>query len=94
MNRIPINEAASACFDVYHLPDAPTEILKMRIGLLTMAGPWGGAEIHTIQLARTLTERGHKVQVVCLTAKSCEGYGEHAPSKLKSSVIQRPKNRS
>jgi glycosyltransferase involved in cell wall biosynthesis len=63
----------------------------MRIGLLTASGPWGGAEIHTVQLARTLTERGHKVHVVCLTAKSCAGYGDRCPDEVEILRYPTPK---
>jgi glycosyltransferase involved in cell wall biosynthesis len=36
----------------------------MRICILTMADCWGGAEIHTVGLSRTLATRGHEVTIV------------------------------
>ena len=36
----------------------------MRVVLLTAAGPWSGAEVHTIHLASALKERGHDVVIV------------------------------
>src|SRR5262245_21135288 len=50
----------------------------MRIGFLTLPGPWGGTQIHTRELARTLTERGHVVTIACLDAQGFHAYREHA----------------
>jgi glycosyltransferase involved in cell wall biosynthesis len=36
----------------------------MQIKLLTVAGHWSGAEVHTLALAQTLRTRGHDVQIV------------------------------
>ena len=36
----------------------------MRINFLTFATSWGGAEIHTVRLARLLAARGHRVAIL------------------------------
>ena len=45
----------------------------MRVALLTAANSWSGAEVHTINLARALRERGHDVVIVELGRR---GYAE------------------
>lgn len=46
----------------------------MKIALLTLAGPWGGTEIHAVQLARTLQNRGHEAIVVCMNKQTFDDY--------------------
>lgn len=38
--------------------------MRARFSFLTLSGGFGGMEIHTIQLARTLLSRGHTVEIV------------------------------
>lgn len=45
------------------VPTSPRE-KRERIALLTNASAWGGTEVHTVQLAETLEERGHDVLIV------------------------------
>ena len=37
---------------------------QLRIVFLTVAGPWSGAEVHTVSLAGVFEQRGHKVKIV------------------------------
>ena len=63
----------------------------MNVGLLTFPGPWGGAEVHTAQLARTLTARGHGATVVCLTSASYEAYRGHCAGSVDLALRPTPK---
>ncbi len=54
----------------------------MKVAVLVITSEWGGAENHTIQLARTLGGRGHKVTVVCLTRRTFELYRNHSPEAI------------
>ena len=37
---------------------------QLRIVFLTVAGPWSGAEVHTVNLAGVFEQRGHKVRIL------------------------------
>lgn len=58
--------------------------LTMRVALLTAANSWSGVEIHTLQLARALKNRGHDVVIVELGR---QGYVE-APLPIPCPVLQ------
>src|SRR5262245_11232851 len=64
----------------------------MNIALLTMAGPWGGTEFHTLRLAQTLFERGHRSTIVCLTEKTYEDYRKRSPNHLDVTPLPIPKD--
>src|SRR5437867_10117985 len=49
----------------------------MRAALLTLTGPWGGTQIHTINLARTLKARDHSATIVCLEETVLQAYRDH-----------------
>ena len=46
----------------------------MNIGLLSVSCAWGGSEVHSAELTRTLCRRGHTATLVCLTDRA---YLEH-----------------
>ena len=56
----------------------------MNIGLFTftIAGSWGGTEVHTTQLANTLKRRDHRPVVVCLTSGTYELYKSRATNEI------------
>jgi glycosyltransferase involved in cell wall biosynthesis len=63
----------------------------MNISLLTIFGTWGGAETHTVQLTRTLIERGHTVTVVCLTDYTYALYRERSCVQIPLMYLPIPK---
>ena len=56
----------------------------MNIGLFTftIAGFWGGTEVHTIQLARALKQRRQAPSIVCLTAATYDLYKSRATGEI------------
>jgi glycosyltransferase involved in cell wall biosynthesis len=37
---------------------------RLKISILTSPSGWGGTEVHTVQLARTLKSKGHEIQII------------------------------
>lgn len=54
----------------------------MRVVLLTAAGPWSGAEVHTVQLASALRARGHDVVIVELGRKVYANVSRSLPCQV------------
>jgi glycosyltransferase involved in cell wall biosynthesis len=55
----------------------------MNVGLLAVSGAWGGAEIHSVQLARTLAARGHVATLVCLTNRAYDVYRDRIDRQIR-----------
>lgn len=64
----------------------------MRIQLLTSAAEWGGTEMHTLQLAQTLGDRGHDVTIVELARPAYERAAEAAGLRAKIVRSANPRN--
>ncbi len=64
----------------------------MHIALLALFNEWGGAEVHTVQLARTLIDRGHVVTVVCLTNHTYKCYRERSWVEIPLICLPTPKD--
>ena len=63
----------------------------MSIALLGMNTEWGGAQQHTVLLARALIERGHNTTVVCLTEKTYEFYRKRSHPQIPLICLPIPK---
>jgi glycosyltransferase involved in cell wall biosynthesis len=58
-----------------------------------MPGPWGGTEVHTVRLARTLKDRSHDAVVVCLTDETYAAYKAFAGDTIELRPQPIPKER-
>src|SRR5271155_1421851 len=65
----------------------------MNIGFYAIAPSWGGSEVHTVQTARALKERGHNVAVVCLTSTTYKAYRAHCPAGTDLVYLPIPKDK-
>jgi len=63
----------------------------MNVGLLAVSSAWGGAEIHSVQLARTLATRGHVATLVCLTERAYEVYRDRIDHQIPLVCLPIPK---
>lgn len=64
----------------------------MRVALLTLTTEWGGAERHAVGLSHTLSNRGHKTEIVCLTKRTHELYSERSDENVKLTALFLPKD--
>jgi len=63
----------------------------MNIGVLTVSSAWGGAEIHSVELVRTLTERGHTATLVCLTQSAFDEHRARVGNAIPLACLPIPK---
>jgi glycosyltransferase involved in cell wall biosynthesis len=64
----------------------------MRVALLTLTTEWGGTEGHAVELSRTLSGRGHKTAIVCLTERTHQLYRERGAENVKLAALFSPKD--
>jgi glycosyltransferase involved in cell wall biosynthesis len=63
----------------------------VKIAILTVTNEWGGAEIHAVQLAGTIRDRGHEVTIVCLTERTYSLYSERSSGSVDLAALFMPK---
>jgi glycosyltransferase involved in cell wall biosynthesis len=66
----------------------------MNICFLSETSRWGGGEVHTVQLAETLAQRGHEVQIVALGHNVYDELGQRPrlPFKVQRVPLNKPVN--
>src|SRR5262245_60130036 len=63
----------------------------MHVALPTVSTVWGGSEIHTVRLARTLSERGHSTTLVGLTERAYQVYRDRVEGGVSLACLAMPK---